>query len=162
MKPLHRITSKVKKFLVQPIRVKTFLIALGVEVAFLMGCAKIQPGADPIVVRTERTLQSAQATFQFALQVDNQDRGFWRMKAPAFHEFCNTLRVPTPYPLDSTNLYPQYRVWLLSLNDLKNDYKAGRASSNHLFVGLNVLSGSLNQAGAWLTIVSNRNATLNP
>lgn len=125
-------------------------------------CAPIQPGADPVVVHTERFLQSAQATFLLTLQVDHQDREFWHTRAPGFHEYCEMLRKPTPYPLDSKELYPQYRVWLLCLNDLKNDYKAGRASSNKLVLNLNLVAGSLDQANAWLTIVSNRNVTLNP
>lgn len=126
--------------------------------AALSGCAKIQPGADPVVVNTERFLSSAQGTFLFTLQVDNADRGFWKVKAPAFHEYCETLRRPTPYPFNSTNYLPQYRVALLGLNDLKNDYKAGRASSNALLTALSTLQGLQQQAVAWLTITTNRNS----
>lgn len=121
------------------------------------GCARLQPGADPIVVRTEQLLTTAQSTFLFTLQVDNKDRGFWRSKAPGFHQYCETLRRPTPYPATSTNLYPQYRVWLLSTDDVKLAYKAGRTSSNALFAAYSTLGALLEQANAWNMIITNRN-----
>lgn len=117
-------------------------------------CRKLDPGASPVVVRTEQLLTSAQATFLFTLQVDQKDRGFWRSNAPAFHAFCETLRRPTTY--QGTNVLPQYRVWLLSLDDVKLDYKAGRTSSNALATAGAALTSLMNQASAWSTIVTNR------
>jgi len=130
-----------------------FLCVLCASVAML-GCAGLQAGADPVVVRTEQFLTGAQGTFRYTLQVDDLDRGYWRSKAPAFHEYCEVLRTPTVY--QETNTLPQYRVALLALNDLKNDYKRGRASSNAVLTALAVVEGLNNQAGAWLAIITNR------
>ena len=86
--------------------------------------------------------------------MDQKDRAFFRTNAPAFHQFCETLRRPTPYPA-ATNALPQYRVWLLSLDDVKREYQAGRTSSNALATALTVLSGLTDQASAWATIATN-------
>jgi hypothetical protein len=120
----------------------------------LLGCVHLQPGADPLVVRTEQFLTSAQGTFQYVLKVDQVDRPFWQTQAPAFHAFCEELRRPTPYQV--TNTLPQYRVALLSLADVKRDYQTAKASSNDLFTALTTLQSVNQQAGAWLTIVTNR------
>jgi hypothetical protein len=129
-------------------------IALMLCLVLLAGCAPLQPGADPIVVRTEQAEQGAKATFQLALQTDQLDRGFWRTNAPGFHSYCENLRIPTPYQV--TNTLPRYRVMLLSLNDVKLDYKHGRASSNDLHTALLTLQSLQNQANIWLTIVTNK------
>jgi len=118
------------------------------------GCAAVKPGNDPLVVRTEQFLTTAQGTFLLTLQVDNVDRGYWRKQAPAFHAFCEELRAPTPYQI--TNTLPRYRVALLSLDDVKRDYQQARTSSNALFTALTTLQSLTSQAGAWLTIVTNR------
>jgi hypothetical protein len=120
------------------------------------GCAQLQPGADPLIVRTEQVEQGAKATFQLTLQLDNLDRGFWRTNAPAFHDYCELLRIPTPYQV--TNTLPRYRVMLLTLNDVKMDYRAFRtaARSNDLVLALATLQNLQDQAHAWLTIVTNR------
>lgn len=120
----------------------------------LWGCATLQPGADPLVVRVEQAETSAKSSFQLVLSVDQLDRGFWRTNAPAFHGYCEWLRVPTAYQV--TNTLPRYRVLLLSLDDVKRDYKAARSSSNALFTALATLNSAANQASAWLQIVTNK------
>lgn len=117
------------------------------------GCAHLQPGANPIVVRVEQAETSAKASFVMALNTDNMDRGFWRTNAPAFHGFCEWLRVPTPY---GTNTLPRYRALLLSLDDVKLDYKAARASSNQLYTALVTFESVATQAGSWLNILTNK------
>lgn len=134
-------------------------LTVGLFLTTAATCRRLDPGADPLVVRTEQFLTTAESTFLFTLQVDHQDRGFWRAQAPAFHAYCETLRVPTPYPHGSTNLLPQWRVALLSLDDVKLDYQASRASSNALWSALVTVESLRHQASAWLTIVTNRLAT---
>jgi hypothetical protein len=131
------------------------MILCAVVGLLVAGCASIKPGNDPLVVRTEQFLTTAQGTFLLTLQVDNADRGYWRKQAPAFHAYCEELRTPTPYQV--TNTLPRYRVALLSLDDVKRDYQNARASSNALFTALTMLQSIQNQASAWLTIVTNRN-----
>lgn len=121
-----------------------------------MSCRRLDPSADPIVVRTEQALEMGRATFLFTLQVNDKDRDFFRARTPEFHAFCETLRRPTPYPLTSTNLLPQWRVWLLSVDDVKRDYKAGRATGDAVLTSLSVLNGLLEQAEAWNTVITNR------
>lgn len=122
--------------------------------ALLLGCVAVKPGNDPLVVQTERALTVSEATFRLCLQVDHSDRGFWKAKAPAFHEFCEDLRTPTVYQV--TNTLPRYRVALLSVADVKRDYQTAKTSSNALFTALATLQSFQTQAGAWLTIVTNR------
>lgn len=128
-------------------------------IVVITGCARLKPGADPLIVRVEQFETVATSTFRLVLSTDQLDRGFWRTNAPAFHEFCETLRKPVLY----TNtvppaLLPQYRVALLSLDDVKNTYSAARTegNSNALFTTLITLQALQNQAGFWLNTVTNK------
>lgn len=132
-------------------------IALGL---LLSGCAALAPGADALIVRTEQLEQTAQASFHLALVIDNEDRGFWRTNAPAFHNWCEWLRVPTKY--EARNIFvttnvtlPRYRVLLLSIDDIKQDYRTSKAYSNSLNSALITLSSVLRQTESWLNIVTN-------
>ena len=131
-------------------------VALIAVALILIACAALKPGSDPLVVRTEQFLTGAQGLFLFTLQVDNQDRGFWRTNAPAFHAFAEGLRTPTQYQV--TNTLPRYRAGLLSLDDVKLDYKNARTTgnSNALFTALATWQSFASQANSWLTIVTNR------
>ena len=147
----------------QPVPIKTpTLPRTGAETAaltaalilgILLGCAQLQPGADPLVVNTERTETIAKTTFDLVMQVDNTDRGFWRTNAPAFHSFVEWLREPQTV---QTNTLPRCLAMILSVDDVKLDYRAARASSNDLATAVLTLHGALNQAGAWLTVVTNK------
>lgn len=133
-------------------RLAPALLCLGLLSA--VSCAVLKPGADPIVVRTEQLEQTSLASFQLILKTDNLDRGFWRTNAPAFHNYVEWLRKPTIYRM--TNVLPRYRVLLLSLDDVKQDYKAARASSNDLYTAFAVFNSVAQQTSAWLTILSNQ------
>lgn len=119
----------------------------------VVGCAALQPGADPLVVRAEQVQTVARSTFDFVLTLDNTDRGFWRTNAPAFHGFCTALREPVPYkgaPMPRV-LYVQ-----LQLDDLKLAYKGAKTitNSNALYTALLVLQELSAQAAAWQTIAT--------
>jgi len=120
----------------------------------VFGCAKLQPGADPLIVRAEQTEQVAKATFDLVLNVDHSDRGFWRTNAPAFHGFCEWLRQPQP--VWGTNVLPRASAMIANLDTVKLDYRAARASSNALITALLTLSSAVDQASAWSIIVTNR------
>lgn len=129
------------------------IAAAGAIAAGATGCAtRLDPGADPIVVRTEQTLTIAKSTFDLVLNIDHSHRELWREKAPAFHDFCEWLRMPRK--LHHLTM-PQCSAMLMSLDDVKLDYKTGRATSNDLLTALSTLQGVLNQANAWLTIATN-------
>ena len=124
-------------------------------ILFLFGCATLNPGADPFVVRIEQGQSVAQSTFDFVLNLDNADRGFWKTNAPAFHQFCEWLRAPVVYSNS-----PLQRVIAIQANvqDLKVAYKSARDAghSNTLFLSWTVLDTALGQAGAWSQIVTNK------
>lgn len=117
-----------------------------------MGCAHLQPGADPLVVRTEQTEQLAVSTFDLVLGVDNDNRPFWRTNAPAFHEFCEWLRQPQTV---GTNTLPRSLAIVRSLDDIKVAYTRSQADSNSVVTALSTLNATMLQATSWLTIITN-------
>jgi hypothetical protein len=128
-------------------------------VTIYIGCSHLQPGADPLVVNVERVETVGKSTFDLVLHVDHTDRGFWATNAPAFHSFCDWLRQPIT--IEATNTLPRASALLLSLDDVKLDYKAARCSSNAVIEALATFQGILNQAIAWSTVVTNQ-AKLSP
>lgn len=131
------------------------LISLGFGAGCLLsGCAHVQPGSDPLVVRVEQTETAAQSTLSLVLETDQLDRSLWRAQAPGFHSFCESLRIPTEYQV--TNTLPRYRVALLTLDDVKLDYQAGKASGSDLTTALTVLQGIETEATAWLNVMTNK------
>jgi hypothetical protein len=121
--------------------------------AALVGCAHLQAGADPFVVRVEQGLTTANASFDLVLRLDNADRGFWRTNAPAFHNFCEWLRTPVGFGV--TNV-PRAIAMQINVDDLKVRYQAerGAGNSNALWLAWKVLEGAGLQAGSWQTIVT--------
>lgn len=118
----------------------------------IQGCAAIQKGNDPLVVNVERTETIARDTFDMVLSIDNSQRDFYRNNAPAFHNFCEWLRQPQSVPdVDGKVVsLPRDLAMLLSLDNVKLDYKAARASSNDVFTALQTVTGAMAQANAWL------------
>lgn len=123
--------------------------------ATLIGCAAIQPGADPLVVNVERAQTMAAATFDLVLATDQADRGFWRTNAPAFHNYCEWLRVRQPVTLHDGSVTNLQRALAMQvgLDKLKLDYKASKVSSNALFEAYTVFNTAAREAEAWLTLV---------
>lgn len=127
-------------------------ILAGWVIGVVLGCATLQPGSDPFVVRVEQTQTAANATFDFILRIDNSDRGFWRTNAPSFHSLCEWLRTPQLY---GSNSLPRAVVMQLNVDDLRLAYKASRStgSSNALYSALAVLQAALSQSASWSNIV---------
>lgn len=119
-----------------------------------MTCRPLDPGADPLVVRVEQASTLGKQTVQTLFNIDHADRGFWKTNAPAFHNFVNGLRQPQV--IEGTNTLPRGYAILWSLQDVKNDYKLNRASSNQLWTALQTVQSVLNEAGPWLSIVTNQ------
>lgn len=123
----------------------------------LSGCVALQPGADPLVVSVERSETVAKGSFDLVLNLDNSNRAFWRTNAPAFHEFCEWLRQPqTVADTYGTNTLPRGLAMLMSVDDIKMDYEASRASSNALLESLATLQSAANQASDWSTVITNK------
>lgn len=124
----------------------------------ISGCVRLQPGADPLVVRVEQTETIAYSTFDMVLNVNNANRPFWRTNAPPFHSFCEWLRQPIT--VNVTNTLPRAAAMIMQMNVVKNDYKAGKAGSNAVNTILITLQSALNQASAWSVIVTNNTVKL--
>jgi hypothetical protein len=138
----------------QPLTLLAWFMGLSLFVSlFIVGCASLTPGADPLVVRVEQGEAGANSTFDLILRLDNSDRGFWKTNAPAFHNFSEWLRTPISYT--GTNL-PRCVVMQLNVDDLKLNYQAARtsANSNALWIGFSVLDSALSQSLSWSNIVT--------
>lgn len=118
----------------------------------VVGCAILQPGSDPLVVRTEQTLTLANGTFDFVLHTENVNRSFWKTNAPAFANFCDWLRTPIPYGGSNVARCVEMQ---LNVDDLKLAYKAAKTAgnSNALFSAWGTLNAAVSQAGSWSNIV---------
>lgn len=118
-----------------------------------LSCATLNPGADAFVVRVEQTQTAAGATIDMVLRIDNADRGMWKSNAPAFHQFAEWLRTPTPY---GSNSLPRSIVLQLNVDDLKLAYRASRStgSSNALYSAWSVLQTVFSQSASWSNIVT--------
>jgi hypothetical protein len=118
-----------------------------------LGCAHLQPGADPFVVRVEQTESIARDTFTLVLQADNQNRSYWRTNSPNFHDYCEWLREPLQI---GTNVLPRDLAMILTLNDVKNLYKSGRSTSNDLATVQADLTTALTDAMGWLKMTRSK------
>lgn len=140
-----------------PIKQVVPLLAFAAVFLGAIGCAHLQPGADPIVVNVERTETVAKSSFDLVLNVDNSKRSFFATNAPGFHNFCEWLRAPQT--VEETNSLPRASALLVSLDDVKLAYKAGRATSNEVYALLYTVQSAESQASAWMTVVTNQPST---
>lgn len=110
----------------------------------LCSCVHLDKGADPIVVRAEQSASVAAATFDTFLKIDNSNRDFFRTNLPPFHGFAEYLRAPIV--INGTNLLPRGLAFVISLQSVKQAYKAGTATSNVLVTAIAVLESSVSVA----------------
>lgn len=132
------------------------LIALTGTPFFFAGCVTTDPGSDPVVVNAERLDKVAFETFVFVLKVDATDRNFWETNAPAFHNFCEWLRVPIPVvTTNAVKSLPRDLALIYEMDRVKNEYKAHRATVADLTAKTDSVESAFSQASAWSTIASN-------
>lgn len=126
------------------------LLLLGVVGIGALGCkTALQPGADAFVVRVEQTETIGYSTLDTFLKIDDSNRGFWRTNLPAMHHFAEYLRVPVT--LDVTNSFPRWAGYIYSLDRVKLDYKAGRATSNEVVTVLATAETAVAQAQQFIS-----------
>ena len=128
------------------------LAALVLLTGFLFaGCASVAPGQDPLVVRTEQVETNAFEAFSFVVHLDAtlaaSSQGT-NSNLQALHTAANWLRAPAPA---GTNTLPRGAALIYSLDQVKLDYQAGRATSNTLSTVLLSVEGLAVQAWAWQT-----------
>lgn len=133
------------------------ILTLTVSVAIfwlILGCVPLQPGADPVVVRAEQAESGAFTTFTSFLQFDDANRALLVSKAPAVHNFAEYLREPTVVGTNSS--LPRNIAFIISLDQVKRDYKAGRATSNALDTATTTLISVLNQVNIYIGSSTNK------
>lgn len=122
------------------------------------GCATLDPGADPLVVRTEQSLDGATNLFTTIVHVDNANRDFYRSNAPAFHRLAESLRQPVLLPGQAT-LVPWGEAIIINAWQTKQAYKQARdaGNSNALYLAWVTLNSAYTNGMQELAIVSSTN-----
>jgi len=109
------------------------LLAVCAGGLLLTGCAHLAPGSRAVVVRAEQSITLANATFDSAIHIDDANRPFFRTNAPAFHAFCEWLRVPVVI-LPLTNSLPRGLAIVESADAVKNAYKQTSGTNEYAFL----------------------------
>jgi len=134
-------------------RTKTkFILAFALCVGLFIGCAHLDKGADPLIVRAEQIETVADSAFDSVVKLDSANRQFWLTNAPAFHSFAEWLRTPVPV---GTNTVRRGIAMVQQLNYAKLDYRQNHSQSNLLISLTMDLQNALSQAQAWTVIISN-------
>jgi hypothetical protein len=130
------------------------LLALTITATIFSGCAKLQPGADPIVVRAEQLETTAYSTFDTFLKLDDIAMANTTI-APTWtnsaHPFATYLRKPVQ---NGTNTVPFGIATVLSLDQVKLAYQAGTTSSNALVTAITVLTTTISQVSQYTSLIS--------
>src|ERR1051326_1289997 len=116
------------------------IFLIGLTSFFAVGCAPLQPGADPLLVRTEQIEKAAASTFDFLLNIDDANRDFYRTNAPQFHAAMEKLREKEDF--HGTN-YPRSIAVVLRLNEVKTAYRTDRSNSNFLATAVTGLEATV-------------------
>ena len=131
-------------------KAKICLVSL-VWLVLLVGCARLEPGTNSLIVRAEQTQAVGLATFDLVLGIDNASRDFYRTNAPAFHSFCEWLRKPVQ--IEDGKTLPASLALLHNLDQVKLAYSKSQVSSNVLASTLATLSVTLDQANHWILTI---------
>lgn len=124
-----------------------------------LGCVRLKPGSDPIVVRTEQVQTLAGAAFDLIVETDDANRPFWRTNFPAFHSFAESLRVPVPVSgIEGRTTLPKYIAIQWRVDQAKLAYKGAKSASNSnlLTASLIAIEALKEQAEGWSSILTNK------
>lgn len=115
----------------------------------LLGCATLQPGADPLVVRCQQAEAIAFSTFDtyVHLVADNEKRV--KALAPAAYDFAEWLRAKTP---EGT---PRGLAMITSLGNVRRAYAAHRTPEHKasLLAALAALQSAVSESQRHLATV---------
>lgn len=126
---------------------KTIVRLLSIlALATFAGCASLQPGADPIIVRAQQTERVAFETFDTFLRLEHKHAARIRSAAPAVSKFAEWLREPQP---DG----PRGIALVRSLGNVRRAYAAAKTPDNkaRLSTALDALSAALAETQKHLT-----------
>lgn len=100
------------------------------------------PVNENVVVNAEKTLRTAKDTFDFFLHLERDNQTLVKEKLPQVHTFAEYLRKNAV-------------GWLITANQLKNDYKHGNGNLQALLNALNVITSNANTAQQYVSKINN-------
>lgn len=115
----------------------------------VVGCAALAPGADPVVVRAEQSIQIAFSTFDTFLKLEHDNSAKVKDKAPEVHQFAEWLREK-----DASGT-SQGIAMIRSADNFKNAYKSNRTAENkaNLITILATLESAVSETQKHLTAI---------
>lgn len=128
------------------------ILCLSLLVA-VISCAHLQPGADPLIVRCEQVETNAALTINLVMTVEKAAQPYFKSNLPTFDAWAEAMRQPVN--IQGTN-WPKGLAVIVSLDMVKRDYKASRATSNALYEAIATVEGIANAASYWLNTTTNR------
>ena len=134
-------------------------LLLVILVLIVTACAALEPGADPLVVRTEQVQADAKATLDLVVHTEASNLPFWRTNAPGFYHFVETqlkARTIINAPGGQTNV-ARAIAYLWQVDQAKLAYKSAKTAShsNELYsitIGLSHLAAD---ASGWMFAATN-------
>ena len=117
-------------------------------ILLLLGCAPLQPGADPIVVRAEQTTAIAPDTFDLFLRVERQQEAALYKLNPKIHDYANLIRREAPQ-------------WISTARHLTKAYKSSRTEASKANLGtiVSLLLTSISEAQRYVALAAPAPAT---
>lgn len=114
-------------------------IALPLLAMFIVSCASIQPGNDPVVVNAERTTQVAMTSFDSFLKYERSNEAALKSMNPGIHQYANTIR-------------DNGQKWLRTARAMTQAYKYNRNAENkaNLQTAIAVLQEAVNQINQYM------------
>lgn len=112
----------------------------------LSGCASVEPGNDPLIVRSEQTAQIALSTFDALFNIEYSNREWIDAYAPMMRDRVNHLRDYAP-------------VALKSLRTATAEYRSERSevTASKLQAVLSSIASGLSEANQLITELSTMN-----
>ncbi len=107
--------------------------------ALLAGCAGLDPGADPVVVRAEQSAQIATDTFDVFLKFEYENSDLLKKITPEFHKAAELIRR-------------NGKGWILTLRNVTKSYKQNRTPENkaNVATALATVDRALQEVQTWL------------
>ncbi len=139
-----------------PILLLCLCLGFATPVAFI-GCGTtnlLTTSATPnekVVINAEKTLSTSKDTLTFFLQQEYQNKAFVKAHLPQVHQFAEYLRGQVSCGPKTT---ARFTCWLITTNDLKNQYKHGHGNLQVLMAAIDGLTQNVTQAQSYLTQIN--------
>jgi predicted metal-dependent hydrolase len=102
-------------------------LILCLALVVMAGCASVQEGHDPVVVRAEQSLSIAFDTVDTFLKIEHGNREVIKAKVPEVHAFAEKLRERVTV---GGKTQPYAISLIQSATEVKNAYKRNRSLEN--------------------------------